>query len=99
MLGDAADVLAIDADGALVVPGSGRTVTVLGIPDAVVVDTPDALLVTTRAHAQQVKQVVDLAPRRAATGCCDRPRRPEAPRPAGAAGARRPDRAADRERR
>ncbi|KAE8764639.1 mannose-1-phosphate guanylyltransferase [Georgenia thermotolerans] len=60
VLGPAADVLTVDADGALVVPGSGRTVTVLGIPDAVVVDTPDAVLVTTRAHAQQVKQVVDL---------------------------------------
>ncbi|GAA1653539.1 mannose-1-phosphate guanylyltransferase [Georgenia ruanii] len=59
VLGAVADVLTVDAAGALVVPGSGRTVTVLGIPDAVVVDTPDAVLVTTRAHAQQVKQVVD----------------------------------------
>ncbi|UZN04409.1 mannose-1-phosphate guanylyltransferase [Cellulomonas sp. S1-8] len=57
-LGDAAHVLRIDADGAVVVTG-GRTVSVVGVPDAVVVDTPDALLVTTRAHAQQVKQAVD----------------------------------------
>ncbi|MFD1504383.1 mannose-1-phosphate guanylyltransferase [Georgenia yuyongxinii] len=59
VLGDAADVLTLGADGTLVIPAGGRTVAVLGIRDAVVVDTPDALLVTTRAHAQQVKQVVE----------------------------------------
>src|SRR5450759_2223551 len=52
-------VLRIDADGTLVVPGAGRTVTVIGVPGAVVVDTPDAVLVTTREHAQQVKAAVD----------------------------------------
>jgi mannose-1-phosphate guanylyltransferase len=59
VLGSAADVLTVDSSGALVVPGSGRLVTVLGLDDVVVVDTPDALLVTTRAHAQQLKAVVD----------------------------------------
>jgi mannose-1-phosphate guanylyltransferase len=49
----------LDAAGAVVVPGAGRAVTVLGVRDAVVVDTADALLVTTRAHAQAVKQAVD----------------------------------------
>jgi mannose-1-phosphate guanylyltransferase len=34
-------------------------VAVVGIDDVVVVDTPDALLVTTRAHAQEVKAIVD----------------------------------------
>ena len=34
-------------------------VAVVGLDDVVVVDTPDAVLVTTRARAQQVKQVVD----------------------------------------
>lgn len=58
-LGDDGAVLRIDAPGAVVVPVEGRTVTVLGLADAVVVDTPDALLVTTRAHAQQVKAAVD----------------------------------------
>lgn len=48
-----------DAPGAVVVPASGRLVAVLGLPDAVVVDTPDALLVTTREQAQRVKGVVD----------------------------------------
>jgi len=50
-------VRAIDASG-LVVPASGRIVAVVGLEDVVVVDTPDALLVTTRARAQDVKQVV-----------------------------------------
>ena len=58
-LGDDAVVQRIAAPGALVVPAAGRTVTVLGVPGAVVVDTPDALLVTTREHAQAVKQAVD----------------------------------------
>lgn len=57
-LGDDADVLRVDADGALVVTG-GRPVSVVGLPDAVVVDTPDGVLVTSRAHAQQVKAAVD----------------------------------------
>ena len=39
-------------------PGSGRVVAVVGLDDVVVVDTPDALLVTTRARAQDVKQIV-----------------------------------------
>jgi mannose-1-phosphate guanylyltransferase len=58
VLGDAADVLAIDAGG-VVVPAGGRRVAVVGLDDVVVVDTPDALLVTTRARAQDVKLVVD----------------------------------------
>ena len=36
-----------------------RAVSVVGLPDAVVVDTRDAVLVTTRAHAQSVKAAVD----------------------------------------
>jgi mannose-1-phosphate guanylyltransferase len=59
VLGDVDLVLAKDTTG-LVIPGSGRTVAVLGLDDIVVVDTPDALLVTTRAHAQDVKVLVDL---------------------------------------
>jgi mannose-1-phosphate guanylyltransferase len=43
----------------VVVPGGGRLVALLGVDDLVVVDTPDALLVTTRARAQHVKNVVD----------------------------------------
>jgi len=32
---------------------------VLGMKDVVIVDTPDALLVTTKDHAQEVKQIVE----------------------------------------
>ncbi|MBF5081567.1 mannose-1-phosphate guanylyltransferase [Quadrisphaera sp. INWT6] len=58
VLGDPSLVLGEDGASGVVVAGTGRTVAVLGLPDAVVVDTPDALLVTTRQHAQGVKQVV-----------------------------------------
>jgi mannose-1-phosphate guanylyltransferase len=58
VLGDTGRVLALDSTG-LVVPGSERTVVVLGLEDVVVVDTGDALLVTDRAHAQDVKAVVE----------------------------------------
>ncbi len=58
VLGDGDLVVARDAGG-FVIPAGGRMVAVVGLRDVVVVDTPDALLVTTREHAQQVKQVVD----------------------------------------
>lgn len=57
VLGDATLVRTVDTTG-LVVPQAGRLVAVVGLEDVVVVDTPDALLVTTRARAQEVKQVV-----------------------------------------
>ncbi|MCA1984056.1 mannose-1-phosphate guanylyltransferase [Nocardioides nematodiphilus] len=57
VLGDSALVRSIDSSG-LVVPASGRTIAVIGLEDVVVVDTPDAVLVTSRARAQQVKQMV-----------------------------------------
>jgi mannose-1-phosphate guanylyltransferase len=58
VLGDAASVLSLDSSG-LVIPGSGRLVAVVGLHDVVVVDTGDALLVTTKQRAQDVKQIVD----------------------------------------
>jgi mannose-1-phosphate guanylyltransferase len=59
VLGEVGLVLASDTTG-VVIPGSGRTVAVLGLDDIVVVDTPDAVLVTTRRHAQDVKALVDM---------------------------------------
>jgi mannose-1-phosphate guanylyltransferase len=59
ILGEVDLVLAKDTTG-VVVPGSGRTVAVLGLDDIVVVDSPDAVLVTTRERAQDVKCLVDL---------------------------------------
>jgi len=58
VLGDGDCVLALGANG-LAVPGGGRLVAVLGLDDVVVVDTPDAVLVTSREAAQQVKSIVD----------------------------------------
>lgn len=57
---DGAPVLAVDAQRPLVL-GADRAVAVVGLDDVVVVQTPDALLVTTRAHAQAVKDAVGLA--------------------------------------
>ena len=57
VLGDAGLVRAISATG-LVVPAGGKMIAVIGLDDVVVIDTPDALLVTTRARAQDVKQIV-----------------------------------------
>ncbi|MDH2415113.1 mannose-1-phosphate guanylyltransferase [Nocardioides sp. CER19] len=57
VLGDHHLVKAIESSG-LVVPNSGRVIAVVGLEDVVVVDTPDAVLVTTRERAQQVKQLV-----------------------------------------
>nr|WP_313885953.1 sugar phosphate nucleotidyltransferase [Fodinicola feengrottensis] len=59
ILGDAEKVLAIDSADAVVVPGSDRLVAVLGMPGAVVVDTPDAVLVCPRSRSQEVKFVVE----------------------------------------
>ena len=52
------DVMALDTTNSLV-RSSGRLVVVIGMNDLIVVDTKDALLVTDRKHAQQVKLVVE----------------------------------------
>lgn len=57
VMGDEARVVDVDATG-LVVSRTDRVIAVAGIPDVVVVDTEDALLVTTRANAQKVKDLV-----------------------------------------
>jgi mannose-1-phosphate guanylyltransferase len=67
VLGESSLVLGRDATG-LVVPASGRTIAVVGLEDVVVVDTGDALLVTTYAHAQDVKAVVEELERTGRSG-------------------------------
>ncbi len=52
------DVMAMDTTNSLI-RSDGRLVVVVGMDDVIVVDTKDALLVTNRAHAQKVKQVVE----------------------------------------
>lgn len=58
ILGENARVLA-DASSGIVVSRAKRVISLIGVHDIVVVDTPDALLVTTSEHAQRVKAVVD----------------------------------------
>lgn len=58
ILGDNPRVLA-DSSSGVVISHSGRVISLIGVKDIVVVDTPDALLVTTTANAQRVKSVVD----------------------------------------
>ncbi|PDQ35823.1 MAG: mannose-1-phosphate guanylyltransferase [Candidatus Lumbricidophila eiseniae] len=58
ILGEGARVLS-DSSSGIVVSRSKRVISLIGVQDIVVVDTPDALLVTTSEHAQRVKVVVD----------------------------------------
>lgn len=58
ILGSNARVLA-DASSGIVVSQSSRVISLIGVKNIVVVDTPDALLVTTSENAQRVKAVVD----------------------------------------
>jgi len=58
ILGENARVLA-DASSGIVVSTTDRIISLIGVRDIIVVDTPDALLVTNSANAQRVKSVVD----------------------------------------
>lgn len=55
-----AEVRAIQASGLLAI-GATKPVTVVGLDDLVVVETPDALLITSRAKAQAVKEAATPA--------------------------------------
>lgn len=58
ILGENARVLA-DSSSGVVVSQTKRLISLIGVNDIIVVDTDDALLVTTTANAQRVKSVVD----------------------------------------
>ena len=58
VLGEGARVFTENASG-VVVSDTKRVIALIGIKDVVIVDTPDALLVTTKEHAQRVKGAVD----------------------------------------
>lgn len=58
VLGDGAQVLSDHSSGIVVSEGQ-RLIALVGVDDVVVVDTPDVLLVTTKSHAQDVKNLVD----------------------------------------
>jgi mannose-1-phosphate guanylyltransferase len=58
VMGEGARVYAENASG-IVVSDTKRVIALIGIDDVVIVDTPDALLVTTKEHAQEVKKAVE----------------------------------------
>jgi mannose-1-phosphate guanylyltransferase len=58
ILGENARILS-DASSGIVVSQTKRVISIIGVKDIIVVDTEDALLVTTSEHAQRVKGVVD----------------------------------------
>ncbi|WP_427173884.1 mannose-1-phosphate guanylyltransferase [Arthrobacter sp. 92] len=58
VLGEGARVFTENASG-VVVTDTKRVIALIGIKDVVIVDTPDALLVTTMANSQRVKAAVD----------------------------------------
>ncbi|KIM28400.1 hypothetical protein M408DRAFT_329470 [Serendipita vermifera MAFF 305830] len=58
ILGDPSYVIHQQVAGGIVIPLSQRLVACLGVDDLVIVDTPDALLVTTRARSQELKKLV-----------------------------------------
>ncbi len=58
VMGEGARVFSEHASG-IVVSDTKRVIALIGIDDVVIVDTPDALLVTTKEHAQEVKKAVE----------------------------------------
>jgi len=58
------DVVAVGSTNTMV-RSEGRLVSVVGLDDIIVVDTPDALLVTRRHSSQKVKDVVEALKQRA----------------------------------
>lgn len=57
VLGDTSLIQATDSTG-FFVPLSGRLIACHGLKDIAIIDTPDALLVTTTAEAQNIKKLV-----------------------------------------
>ncbi len=55
-------VIQVDTTDSVVWSDTGRLIALLGMENAVVVDTPDALLVADRSRAQEVRALVDLLP-------------------------------------
>lgn len=53
------ETLLIDSPGSFATSASGRAVTVIGVPDVVVIETPTSILVVKRSEAQRVKDAVD----------------------------------------
>lgn len=60
--GEEPPAIRIDSGGSAVFGDGTRLVALVGVPDVVVVDTADALLVVHRDRAEQVRQVVEALP-------------------------------------
>jgi mannose-1-phosphate guanylyltransferase len=54
-----ARVIDVDGRDVLIHAAGGRTVAVVGLDDVIIIDTPDALLVSSAEASQDVKKVVD----------------------------------------
>lgn len=53
------ETLLLDSPGSFATSASGRAVTVVGVPDVVVVETATCILVVKRSEAQRVKEAVE----------------------------------------
>lgn len=53
------ETLLIDCEGSFISARGGRPVTCLGLSDSLIVDTPDALLVTRLDRSQDIRKIVD----------------------------------------
>lgn len=53
------DVVLVDTENSYI-RGGNKLIAVVGLSDVIVVDTPDALLVTSRTASQKVKKVVEM---------------------------------------
>jgi mannose-1-phosphate guanylyltransferase/mannose-6-phosphate isomerase len=54
------DSIAVDTQNSMVRSDGSRLVTLVGLKDTIVIDTPDALLVTQVGHCQSVKKVAEF---------------------------------------
>ncbi|MCX5706043.1 MAG: mannose-1-phosphate guanylyltransferase/mannose-6-phosphate isomerase [Candidatus Omnitrophica bacterium] len=55
-----ADCLEVDSSGVSVFSRGARLISLIGVKDLIIVDTPDALLVCDKHKSQDVKKVVDI---------------------------------------
>jgi len=62
------DVVRVDSQGSAVFGREGRVTALVGVPDVVVVESGDALLVVARESAEKVRQAVDMLRRRGRGG-------------------------------
>ncbi|MGC9520894.1 MAG: mannose-1-phosphate guanylyltransferase [Anaerolineae bacterium] len=53
------DVIHLDTENTMVISQGQRLIVAIGVEDLIVVDTPDALLVTGRQASQRVREIVD----------------------------------------